>query len=204
MKNKKNTSWITVPAFMIMFFTVMILSSPSNASTVEEINILTKVNNYSKYKIVDGDTFKLFYSDVGEKGKWFSFRPSRWDTPEYYMSMKMAWDSYHSHYSTDVIRITGKMASVKFKSCIEKYGIKITSFIIDGYSEGGRSIVLVNKGLSRCMVKSGYAYANDNDPLNSSRNKRIINFLMYAESRKLGLWGSHYDLMTRFTKKSLD
>ncbi len=160
------------------------------------------LNKYKKYRVTDGDTIKLTsFDEKLHKDTKHSIRPTGYDTPEYYVSMKMGWDSYHTRYSVRDIRILGYLASRHLRKWMKENKLVIQSLVAG--SRNRKIVKLKDMKLLEYMLKEGYAYPNDNDTSYSSKEKlQIHKWVNYAKENKLGLWKVNFTLMDRLYKKA--
>lgn len=160
------------------------------------------LNNYNKYKVTDGDTLKLTsFDEKLQRDTRYSIRPTGYDTPEYYVSMEMGWDSYHTRYSVRDIRVLGYLASRHLRNWMKENKIVIGSLVVS--SRNRKIVKLKDMKLLEHMLKEGYAYPNDDDTSYSSKEKlQIYEWVNYAKDNKLGLWKVNFILMDRLYKKS--
>lgn len=144
------------------------------------------------YSVADGDTFTLI-----NDGKYTKCRFDYYDTPEVYMTNKMAWDSYHCNRSTKDINTLGTQSSAFLKNTF-KIGT-IINYKIIGWDDSGRALIVVDD-FHKTMIKEGYAHVSKFHKTDSE----LLGLMNYAKENKLGLWSVDYQLMECLSTKAIN
>lgn len=143
------------------------------------------------YSVSDGDTITLV-----NDGKYTKARFDFYDTPEVYMTNKMAWDSYYCEKSTKDINTLGRLSSEYLKTKF-KTG-QVIEYSVVGYDGSGRALIVVDE-FHKDIIKNGYAYVSKFH----KDNQELIDIMNKARDTKSGLWGTNYQLMECLSSKAL-
>ena len=154
---------------------------------------------YMVESIEDGDTLVIQY-----KGKSQRVQLVGIDAPEDTQNPKLNLDSKRKNIEKSDLLTLGRLATEHLKILIkagQSVSLKGNLTQKDKYNRLP-AVVLNEKGesLNQSMVKDGYALLLTRFPLNENIRSNLAKAEKQARSDKTGLWGSHTELMEKWSK----
>lgn len=157
-----------------------------------------KKNSYKVESIEDGDTIVVDF-----KGKSQRIQLLGIDAPENTVNAKLNLDIRVKGLSKDSLLEIGSIATAHLKTQITAgQNIELQGDLSRPDRYGRIPAIVINEkgdSLNQLMVKNGYALLLTRFPLNSALKTSLDEAQKQAQKEKAGLWGSHAELMLKWS-----
>jgi len=164
-----------------------------------KINHLDSLQGYKLISVEDGDTIVINYKGKNQRVQLIGI-----DAPENTVNPKLNLDASQKSIGISFLLEMGYLSTEHLKGLLKK-DVKV--YLVGDLNKKDKygrlsAIVINNKGesLNQQMVKDGFALLLTRFPIQENLRKVIAKAQQTAQQQKTGLWGTHAELMKKWSQ----